>query len=413
MTRKPEDHDPFVMKSQFPDLEEIFKFQHKSVQDIKESALFILDTNALFVPYNVGKKNLDDIINIYKLLIINNRLFIPSQVIREFFKNRPKRLASIISQLKNTQSRIQLPELGNYPLLEPLEDYQHLKSDQEHLSENFGSFNKSLKEVIKQIKSWRWNDPVSLVYGEIFPPTIFVDVKTEEKAILADLKRRLRHDVPPGYKDRDKPDMGIGDVLIWHTILELAGKEKKDVIFVSDDQKDDWWHKTHTSDKEPLFPRFELLEEFRRHTGGFSFHIVKFVEFLELFDAGKELIEQVRAIEAVRNAISEYQSNIERLSSLREKINAQIITLATNSGLEVKSDDSTKSLVIKMRNEQIVTPLFVAEFKSINRLAVTEEFFGPLNQNEIDLAIDSALIIHEILRKKIIYYRKKRRKKEF
>ncbi len=75
-------------------------------------------------------------------------------------------------------------------------------------------------------------------------------------------------------------------ILIWKTILEIGRKQKKDLIFVSGDTKADWWHQ---SSHRPLYPRSELIEEYRRESEGGSFHILGFGDFLKLFGAGKEL----------------------------------------------------------------------------------------------------------------------------
>ena len=73
------------------------------------------------------------------------------------------------------------------------------------------------------------------------------------------------HHIPPGYKDAGKEDSGIGDLLIWHTILELGKVHKKSVIFVSGDEKPDWFKQSQNValHLRALFIRIEpfLLEE--------------------------------------------------------------------------------------------------------------------------------------------------------
>ena len=80
-------------------------------------------------------------------------------------------------------------------------------------------------------------------------------------------------------------------MLIWRTILEIGKTRKLPLIFVSDDQKADWWHQ---SEGLPLYPRFELVDEYRRHSGGQSFHMMTFSAFLEIVGASKTLVEEVR-----------------------------------------------------------------------------------------------------------------------
>ena len=59
---------------------------------------------------------------------------------------------------------------------------------------------------------------------------------------MGEKSRRYRDKVPPGYKDASKDDGGIGDFLIWKTLLQLGSKEKKDFVFVTGEQKPDWFN---------------------------------------------------------------------------------------------------------------------------------------------------------------------------
>jgi hypothetical protein len=118
-----------------------------------------------------------------------------------------------------------------------------------------------------------------------------------------DFKRRQEHKIPPGYKDSAKDDLGVGDVLIWHAILELGKRDKKDVLFVSADGKSDWYHQSDG----PLYPRFELVDEFRRVSDGASFHILKFSDFLDLFGAKETVVKEIRQEEAKLSLPTESQ----------------------------------------------------------------------------------------------------------
>jgi hypothetical protein len=47
------------------------------------------------------------------------------------------------------------------------------------------------------------------------------------KQLHNEKSRRYKNKVPPGYKDASKDDGGIGDFLIWKTLLLLGEREKK------------------------------------------------------------------------------------------------------------------------------------------------------------------------------------------
>lgn len=90
---------------------------------------------------------------------------------------------------------------------------------------------------------------------------------------------RYSKKIPPGYKDQKK-DAGeydkFGDLLIWKDIIVKAKADKRPVIFISDDAKEDWWW-IHRGRK--VGPRPELIEEFRGEAGQ-DFHIYEFSQFL-------------------------------------------------------------------------------------------------------------------------------------
>ncbi|MBK6447331.1 MAG: hypothetical protein IPF81_19195 [Bacteroidetes bacterium] len=86
-------------------------------------------------------------------------------------------------------------------------------------------------QVIDQIKNWTWNDPVSNVYNSLFTEEAIEDPKLNEEEVKKDLEYRYLHkNTSKNFKDEGKEDDGIGDLLIWFTILEVANEIKKDVI---------------------------------------------------------------------------------------------------------------------------------------------------------------------------------------
>lgn len=92
----------------------------------------------------------------------------------------------------------------------------------------------------------------------------------------------------------------MGDLLIWETILEIGQKSKRDMIFVSGEEKADWQHR---ADNTALLPRFELLDEYRRASNGRALYIVPLSKLLELLNVAEDSVnevknEEVRVLEA-------------------------------------------------------------------------------------------------------------------
>jgi rRNA-processing protein FCF1 len=317
--------------SLYPDAESIFSFHPRTIEEIKDDCIVVLDTNSLLVPYTTGKESLDQISRIYRLLVDDKRLIIPGQVAREFAEHRVTKLKELYQQISRKKATL---ALGSYPLLEGITAYQKAIEIEERLNESLREYNKSISEILDNISQWYWNDPVSKLYSSLFAREVVFDPKLEENQLKHRIDKDFEHKIPPGYKDARKPDDGVGDVIIWYTILEIGKAQKKNVIFVSLDQKADWWSQ---SEGRPLYPRYELIEEFRRASEGQSFHVMKFSAFLNLYGASKEVVEEVRK-EEVQARIEQSQSSSKaNLILLASEIEKELRYLLASMGLLNKS----------------------------------------------------------------------------
>ena len=120
----------------------------------------------------------------------------------------------------------------------------------------------------------------------------------ELKIIYNEGERRYKENIPPGFKDNSKPGNDkFGDLIIWKEIINKAKADSIDVIFISDDRKEDWWldHQGKT-----ISPRPELLKEFNIETQK-NCHFYKPFQFLEF--SNKYLNSKVKneVIEEVKN----------------------------------------------------------------------------------------------------------------
>jgi rRNA-processing protein FCF1 len=289
-----EDPDIFIANHIYPDAKGLLGFQVQPLESIKDDCLIVLDTNVLLLPYNIGRESLKRIEETYRQLVNSKRLIVPGQVVREFAKNRANKLSELFQQIAR-KSNVSYLQKGNYPLLELVEEYQKVIKLEQEIDTKLKEYQKAIRELQKYIQSWTWNDPVSVLYANLFQENVIFDLAFEHDTILKDLKYRQDNKIPPGYKDSSKDDKGVGDLLIWHTILELGRKHKSDIVFVTGDEKADWYHQ---SEKQALYPRFELIDEFRRTSEGRSFHIVSFSKLLDLFGASSEIVKEVHQQEA-------------------------------------------------------------------------------------------------------------------
>ncbi|MCA4157883.1 PIN-like domain-containing protein [Priestia megaterium] len=83
-------------------------------------------------------------------------------------------------------------------------------------------------------------------------------------AICEEGKKRYDKKIPPGYKDAKNKD-GIrkySDLILWKESIQFAKEKQKNIIFVTDDVKNDWWN---TKDNKYEFLP-ELVKEFAKDT---------------------------------------------------------------------------------------------------------------------------------------------------
>lgn len=286
--------DPLRRQRIFSDPEQIFAFVPAGLKAALEDGIVVVDTNALLVPYTTGPASLEQIHRIYKNLTSANRLRVPGQVAREFAENRAEKIKALFQEL--TRKLTLDVDKSQYPLLQDIPAYLDLCEAETQILSDIRKYRKAVKDLRSVVAGWNWNDPVSQIYREFFKASVVVDLKVEDEVLLKDLKYRQENKIPPGYKDANSEHSGVGDLLIWKTILHIGENESRNLIFVSGEEKPDW---RYNSAKTSLYPRFELLEEYRVASHGKSFIMIRFAELLEHFGAPPEVVDEVRKEEAM------------------------------------------------------------------------------------------------------------------
>lgn len=281
-----------VLQKVYPDASNVFTPESASLSESIKTGVIVLDTNTLLFPFKVNKENLTSIVEAYKKLVVQDRLFVPSHAAREFAKNRASRLGDIYSSISNMGAGQR--DIKRYPLLSDIEEYQEIVNLQKSVGEIDKKIKEKIKSVLNTISKFERNDPVSSAYSTIFTKDNIIQHEVSDENIDADFKYRCENKLPPGYKDGSKTSNAEGDLIIWHTILELGKKFKKDLVFISSDGKPDWQYNV---DKKPFQTRYELIDEYRRVSEGKSFHIAPLSHLLEALETPESTVHRVEWLE--------------------------------------------------------------------------------------------------------------------
>jgi hypothetical protein len=298
-----ETENTFLLKRLFPEPLQTLKHKLVTVESVKDESLVVLDANALLLPFRLEQQSYKEIEDVYRKLISEKRLVVPGQALREFISNRGSKLADIhqtLVQRKSDLGNIKALSVLQSPLLDSFNEFKALKKSEAEFSETLRKAKtehaKKIDSLIKKLESLSTNDPISQSYETLFQDETVFDPELDYDALSSDLAFRNLYKIPPGYKDKSKDSNSEGDFLIWHTILELAKRHKRSTMFVSSEEKSDWFTR---SNNKGLFPRFELVEEFRRASKGSHFHIIKLAELLKLNNVTSQVVQEVEKEEGL------------------------------------------------------------------------------------------------------------------
>ena len=248
----------------------IFSDEEK-IKRIWDDAIIVLDTNVLLNLYRYSedsKNNLLDVLEFYK-----DRLWIPYQVGLEFQQDRvsvymdmntayDQIIASLDKETEEFIKRLNLAKYQRHPKIDIAWFENQIKAETQrlcnHLIEKKNSCpNYSIKDEINERVAALFDEKV----GDDFDETKLNNLYSEGQ-------KRYSEKVPPGYCDaKEKKERGnrhlYGDLILWKQTIQEASEKRCNVIFVTDDVKEDWYERVKG---QTIGPRKELIREFREET---------------------------------------------------------------------------------------------------------------------------------------------------
>ncbi len=378
------------MRSLFPGH---FRLLENEKDEIEKQAILVLDANVLLNLYRSSDDARDGFLAL--LRTYGNRIWLPHQVAFEFLENRSKVILEQSKLLDDFKVRIN----------ESLNTLESPRSHPSVKSKTLATLSDAIRSVCQEIEEARVmmearlsNDDLLNHVVEITEGRIGKCCTDEEfSMIFKEGERRYLEKIPPGYRDDAKgvdhtfasQRRRFGDYIVWREILDHAQKTSCDVIFVTADEKDDWWAK---QSGRKLGPRPELVQEFSLVTNK---RLIMYTaqHFLETHaTVTKEVIEEVGQLGRrpdnaptldrpligtpmdTKSVDAEVASKIDDITRLRfkyamvkgdiDKISAEIQLLksADSYDYEKINQAETRLKLLKSRRDDLAQSLSVIDF---------------------------------------------------
>ncbi|MED1422619.1 MULTISPECIES: PIN-like domain-containing protein [Bacillus] len=292
----------------------------KDDKKIWEESIIILDTNVLLNLYRYTKETSDQIIGL--LDKYRDNLWMPHQVALEYHYNRKSVLIEQSGSYKKVCNALKdIPDKVRDILNQDLSNYKKRhKDDVENFIEIIKSAtNKHIEELnAKNGKDTEYNftdkDSIKLKITNLYNGKVGDPyTKDEMKELEKEADDRLKKEIPPGYKDYNKKKghkvhNGVtiqnkyGDLILWKQLLRFAKEKNTSVIFLTDEQKEDWWYDLKS---RIIGPKVELLNEFTSETN-MEFHMFNSLGFVKRHrdDVNDDTVSEVKELDEY-NRLSE------------------------------------------------------------------------------------------------------------
>ena len=251
---------------------------------LSEDTIFVLDTNILLNLYLYSQETQDEFFKI--LSVLRSKVWIPFHVALEYQRRRLEVIKNEKSVFDDIDKKLQaIKKIVGSDFTE-----FNLKARNTGLFDKEESFRQDLFLLVDNFKEQvaladksqpcvRTHDAIRVKLDDLLEGKVGKAPTKEWVAQVAkDGATRYETKIPPGYadtsKDKDpskasfifneiKYERKFGDLIIWKQLLEhlKENNDIKNVIFITDDSKEDWWEILDSRGKKTIGARPELKSE--------------------------------------------------------------------------------------------------------------------------------------------------------
>lgn len=296
-------------------------------------AVVAIDANVLLDLYRFRPQTSQDLIKTLKSL--DDRLVVPHQALREFWRHRQRSQGSPNSATKAAtdalakSGRSMCDALATWAKAVGVDDNE-LSDLTARVNDFLDALKGELQQVLQDAGAERAGDPILEQLEKLLAGRVTAPLDHEEwTECVAEANRRIEAEEPPGYKDADKqdsdsPEGGAGDYLVWYQAIRYGKEQDRDLIIVTRDEKEDWWWRQQS---EFIGPRPELTLEYHKLTGRRLF-LMRPADLLARASVLKVEVDQASSVDAERVADAEEGLTTEpwtlqALSALLERLDQE------------------------------------------------------------------------------------------
>ena len=280
---------------------EYIELSKQEKENLWESATFVFDTNVLLNLYRYTSKTRDSLFQ--AIAELKDRIWMPHHVAEEFMKDR----YSVFFECCSAYSDIKKKK----------DEFLDFCTSKLRLNETDPQIIELKKKIDEWISNLEKQDPRvhDFSHDDILEKILSIfDGKTGEGFNNEDIlsiekigKDRYAKKIPPGYLDHQKAENTYGDLIIWKEIVHFAKENRKDIIFITDDQKEDWWNVVKG---KTIGPRPELRKEFYNETENRRFHMYSMRGFLTYSMHRKSVKIDDEIIDDIGTVSKEYEFTV-------------------------------------------------------------------------------------------------------
>jgi hypothetical protein len=275
--------------------------------ELWKSCTFVFDASVLLDLYRSTAKTRNVLLGI--LDKVRDRIWLPYQAALEYQENRLEVISkerTVYKDLKNS-----LDDLTN-AFKQRMQN--HAIENADKIVEELGKATKAIADIIDQgskdhpdlTRADHIRERVTNLF-EARVGTKYDDKRLAE--IFTSGAKRYEQKIPPGYEDAKKEgNRKYGDLIVWNEMLDYANGNKRAIVFITSDSKEDWWWK---QGQFTIGPRAELVQEMMSFAGQ-RFYMYSVPRFLK--EAEQNLHTQGGSAE-VKQAADEFGE----IQSLREE----------------------------------------------------------------------------------------------